>query len=107
MAKRSQSDLALTALAVEAEHRRKAKGLIRYNYGDLVADTTPEERQRIIENYRAGQKHRDPAAAARYVEANDKEDLRAIREKRGIRSEKEGFHPPKKKFAPVAGKKNI
>ena len=101
MAKRSQSDLALTALAVEAERRRKARGLIRYNYGDLVADTTRSERQRIIENYRAGQKRRDPAAAARYVEANDKEDLRAIREKRGIPEEKPGFHPPKKKFAPA------
>ena len=52
MAKTSASDLALTALAVEAEHRRKARGLIRYNYGDLVADTTLEERQQIIENYK-------------------------------------------------------
>ena len=107
MARRQESDLVLTALAVEAERRRKQKGLIRYNYGDLVADTTPEERQQIIENYRAGHKHRDPAAAARYVEANDREDLRAIREKRGIPEEKKSFHPPRKKFARAEGEKNI
>lgn len=105
MAKTSASDLALTALAVEAERRRKAKGLIRYNYGDLVADTTLEERQQIIENYKKGRRRRDPEAAERFTEANDKEDLRAIREKRGIPGEKPGFHPPKKKFAPVKGKK--
>ena len=105
MAKTSASDLALTALAVEAEHRRKARGPIRYNYGDLVADTTLEERQQIIENYKKGRRRRDPEAAERFTEANDKEDLRAIREKRGIPEEKPGFHPPKKKFAPVKGKK--
>lgn len=105
MAKRTQSDLALTALAVEAERRRKARGLIRYSYGDLVADTTPEERQRIIEDYKAGHRHKDPDASSHFVEANDKADLQAIREKRGIPEEKPGFHPPKKKFAPVAGKK--
>lgn len=105
MAKRTQSDLALTALAVEAERRRKARGLIRYNYGDLVADTTSEERQRIIEKYRAGRRRREPEAAERFVEVNDKEDLRRIQEKHGIPDEKPGFHPPKKKFAPVAGKK--
>lgn len=105
MAKQSQSDLTLTALAVEAERRRRIKGLIRYNYGDLVADTTLEERQQIIENYKAQQNRRKPSASERYVEANDKADLRAIREKRGIPDEKPTYHPPKKKFAPVTGKK--
>ncbi len=106
MEKTRENDLALTALAVEAERRRKAKGLIRYNYGDLVADTTPEERQRIIEKYKKGLcPGRNPEAAERFTEANDKEDLRAIREKRGIPEEKPDFHPPKKRFAPVKGKK--
>lgn len=105
MAKQSCSDLALTALAVEAERRRKARGLIRYSYGDLVADTTPGERQQIIENYRRRQKRRDPAAEERYMATSDKEDLRAIREKRGIPEEKPVFRPAKKKTQPVAGGK--
>lgn len=94
MAGRNQSDINLTALAVEAERRRKERGLIRYNYGDLVAEITPEERRQIIEKYRAGQKHQNPAAAARCVEANDEEDLRSIREKRGIQSSKEASRKP-------------
>lgn len=47
-----EGDVALTALAVEAERRRKEKGLLRYNYGDLVADTTPEEREQIVRKWR-------------------------------------------------------
>lgn len=47
-----ESDVALTALAAEAERRRKEKGLLRYNYGDLVADTTPEEREKIVRRWR-------------------------------------------------------
>ena len=105
MAKTSASDLALTALAVEAERRRKARSLIRYNYGDLVAETTLEERQRIIENYQKDRRRRDTESGERFIEANDKEDLRTIREKRGIPEEKPSFHPPKKKFAPVKGEK--
>ena len=84
MAKRNQNDLALAALVVEAERRRKAKGLIRYNYGNLVADTTLEERQQIIENYKKGRRCRDPKAAEHFTEANDKEELRRIQEKHGI-----------------------
>lgn len=59
MAERSQSDIALSALAIEAERRRKARGLIRFNYGDLVAELKPGERQRIIERYKEGL-HRRP-----------------------------------------------
>lgn len=80
MKKRTDSDIALSALAVEAERRRKAKGLLRYSYGDLVAEITPEERQRIIEDYKAGRY--DPGRrSTRYIVANDEEDIRAIREK--------------------------
>ena len=100
MAKTSASDLALTALAVEAERRRKAKGLIRYNYGDLVADTTLEERQQIIENYKKGRRRRDPEAAERFTEANDKEDLRAIREKRGIPGKSPASTHPRRNSRP-------
>ncbi len=92
MTKMSQSDLALTALAVEAERRRKARGLLRYNYGDLMADTTAEERQRIIENYKKARR-RDPKAGRRFAVADDREDLRAILEKRGIPEGEPGFRP--------------
>lgn len=54
MAKRSQSDIALSALAMEAERRRKARGLVRFNYGDLVAELKPGERQDIIDRYKEG-----------------------------------------------------
>ena len=101
---RTQSDINLTALAIEAERRRIQRGLIRYNYGDLVAEITPEERQRIIDDYRKklGRK-KNKSAGERFQGPDDKKDMRAIREKRGIPEEKPGFHPPKKKFAPIAG----
>lgn len=105
MARRTENDLAITALAVEAERRRKNGGMIRYNYGDLVADTTPEERQRIIDDYKFDGRHRNPDASGRFVEANDKIDLRAIQDRLGASEGKPSFHPPKKKFAPIKGKK--
>lgn len=86
MTKRTQSDLALTALAVEAERRRKARGLIKYNYGDLMADTTMEERQKIVERYRkAG--HRKTEDTRKFAEADDKEDVKRFREKVGLDEE--------------------
>ena len=101
---RTQSDINLTALAIEAERRRKERGLIRYNYGDLVAEITPEERQRIIDDYRKklGRK-KNKSAGERFQEPDDKKDMRAIREKRGIPEEAQPFCPPKKKFAPITG----
>lgn len=105
MAKRTQSDLAITALAVEAERRRKQKGMIRYSYGDLVADTTAEERRQIVESYKSGREHREPDASGHFVEANDKMDLQAIQDRLGVQEGKPVFHPPKKKFAPIKGKK--
>lgn len=104
MAKILESDLAITALAVEAERRRKARGLIRYNYGDLVAETTREERKQIIENYKQGRRRRDPEYGERFVEANDKEDLREFLEKCGI-PEENRFDQNKKKFEPVKSTK--
>ena len=101
---RTQSDINLTALAIEAERRRKERGLIRYNYGDLVAEITPEERRRIIEDYQK-RLHRKWSVNGqeRFVERLDKIDMAAIREKRGIPEEVQPFHPPKKKFAPITG----
>ncbi|MBQ7344502.1 MAG: hypothetical protein IJW45_00380 [Oscillospiraceae bacterium] len=62
----SEQDVAITALAVEAERRRKEMGRLRYNYGDLVADTTPEERRQIVEAYR--NRKRRPVSRERFVE---------------------------------------
>lgn len=61
MAKQLPKDVALLALTAEAERRRKAKGLVRYNYGDLVADTTLEERQKIVEDYKKNRSRRKAA----------------------------------------------
>ncbi len=58
MAKRTQSDWALTALTVEAERRRRERGLLRYGYGHLMAETTPEEREQIIREYKRRKKRR-------------------------------------------------
>lgn len=102
---RTESDINLSALAIEAERRRKQRGLIRYNYGDLVAEITPEERLRIIDAYRKRLRWRQRAAdAERFVEPSDKLDMQAIREKRGIPAEKEVYHPPKNKFAKIRKK---
>lgn len=61
MAKQTTKDYALLALTAEAEKRRKALGLRRYSYGNLVADTTPEERQRIVEDYKKSRSRRKSA----------------------------------------------
>lgn len=49
--KRIREDFAIDALALEAERRGKKLGR-QYSYGQLVADTTIEERERIAEAYR-------------------------------------------------------
>lgn len=44
-------DYAIDALSLEAERRRKQMGVPRYSYGQLVADTTPAQREQIAEDY--------------------------------------------------------
>lgn len=46
------ADYAIDALALEAERRRRRMGIPGYSYGQLVADTTPAERESIAEAYR-------------------------------------------------------
>lgn len=103
MAKPTQSDIALSALAAEAERRRKARGLLRFSYGDLVAETSLEERQEIIEAYKKDRRRRVDGTGERFAKPNDKEDLRSIRQKRGIPEEKPVFRPTKKKITPITG----
>lgn len=45
------ADYAIDGLSLEASRRAKALGR-PYSYGQLIADTTPEERERIVESYR-------------------------------------------------------
>lgn len=101
---RTQSDINLTALTIEAERRRKLRGLIRYNYGDLIAEITPEERQRIIDDYRKklGRK-KNRSTGERFQEPDDKKDMRTIREKRGIPEEVQPFHPPQEEVRAHTG----
>lgn len=44
-------DYAIDALSMEAERRRKQMGVPKYSYGQLVADTTPAQREQIAEDY--------------------------------------------------------
>lgn len=55
MDKDIRNDYAIDALALEVDRRKPLKGR-SYSYGHLVADTTPEERERIAERYRKGGK---------------------------------------------------
>lgn len=45
------ADYAIDGLSLEAERRSKVLGR-PYSYGQLVADTTEAQRERIVENYR-------------------------------------------------------
>lgn len=83
MIKETESDLMLTALAVEAERRRKSRGMIRYNYGDLVADTTPEERQEILRSYKKQHARRGTGMKEWFAETDDEKDLLAFCKKSG------------------------
>lgn len=49
---RIPGDYAIDALTLEAERRRKQKGIAKYGYSQLMADTTPAQREAIIEEYR-------------------------------------------------------
>ena len=44
-------DYAIDALAIETDRRSKAHGR-PYSYGQLIADTTPEQREQMAESYR-------------------------------------------------------
>ena len=58
MARKLPNDYAIDALAAEAARRRAARGGIRYGYADLVAETTPQERQEIVENWKRNRSRR-------------------------------------------------
>ena len=61
-------------MTAEVERRKKLTGR-RYDYGKLIADTTPAEREIIAESYRK-RVLRQSASEGKYVEPDDQRDLR-------------------------------
>lgn len=73
-------DYAIDALTLEADRRSKVMGRF-YSYGQLVADTTPEERAAIAEDYRrklekAIRKGRRRVSSGAGVKVEDPADVR-------------------------------
>lgn len=86
MAAKLSEDYPIDALALEADRRAKKLGR-RYSYGMLIADTTPQERLEISEQYRC--KKLRSGETAKYHRRSDKEDVRRVTEKIAARSDKE------------------
>ena len=57
--RKTPGDIAIHALVAEVERRRKLPGLHNYSYGRLIADTTEEERRRIVKRYLTNRVHRE------------------------------------------------
>lgn len=76
MARELPNDYAIDAMTAEVERRRKQLGR-RYDYGKLIADTTPEEREQIAENYRK-RVLKLPVSAGRYIEPDDQRDAEKV-----------------------------
>ena len=78
MAAKLNEDYAIDALALEADRRAKKLGR-RYSYGMLIADTTPQERLEISEQYRS--KKLRSGETEKYRRSSDKEAVRKLKEK--------------------------
>jgi len=74
---KSRGDFAIHALVEEVERRKGKHACGRYSYGKLVADTTPEERERIVERRCAGVRPKS-LGTERFEEPDDAEDIRKI-----------------------------
>lgn len=86
MAAKLREDYAIDALALEADRRAKKLGR-RYSYGMLIADTTPQERLEISEQYRS--KKLRSGETEKYRRSSNKEAVRRVTEKIAARSDKE------------------
>lgn len=86
MAAKLSEDYAIDALALEADRRAKKLGR-RYSYGMLIADTTPQERLEISEQYRS--KKLRSGETEKYRRSSNKEAVRRVTEKIAARSDKE------------------
>lgn len=78
MAAKLSEDYPIDALALEADRRAKKLGR-RYSYGMLIADTTPQERQEISDQYRT--KKLKSGETEKYHRSSRKEDLRRLTRK--------------------------
>ena len=72
---KSRGDSAIHALVEEVECRKNK--FRRYSYGKLVADTTTEERERIVERRCSNVKRRSNGTE-RFEEPDDEEDIRRV-----------------------------
>ena len=86
MAAKLSEDYAIDALALEADRRAKKLGR-RYSYGMLIADTTPQERLEISEQYRS--KKLRSGETEKYHRSSNKEAVRRVTEKIAAQSDKE------------------
>lgn len=86
MAAKLSEDYPIDALALEADRRAKKLGR-RYSYGMLIADTTPQERLEISEQYRS--KKLRSGETEKYRRSSNKEAVRRVTEKIAARSDKE------------------
>ena len=86
MAAKLSADYPVDALTLEADRRAKKLGR-RYSYGMLIADTTPQERQEIIDQYRA--KKLRSGETEKYRRSSDKEDVRRLTQKITALSDKD------------------
>lgn len=77
---KSRTDHRMAALILEVERRRKQTGFHDYSYGKLIADTTPEQRQEIVDRYKENRR-RATGAAGRFQEADDEMDLRRAKQR--------------------------
>ena len=78
MAAKLSEDYPVDALALEADRRAKKLGR-RYSYGMLIADTTPQERQEIADEYR--RKKARGGETEKYKRRNDREEVTRFQQK--------------------------
>ena len=74
---KERGDFAIHALVEEVERRKAKHECGRYSYGQIVADTTQEERERIVEHRCAGIRSR-AGGTERFEEPDDAEDIRRV-----------------------------
>lgn len=86
MAAKLNEDYPIDALALEADRRAKQLGR-RYSYGMLIADTTPQERLEISEQYRSKKLRSGETVKCR--RSSNKEAVQKLQQKIAAQSDKE------------------
>lgn len=78
MGKKLLEDYGIDALALEAERRGKEMGR-PYSYGQLVADTTKEEREEVLRVYREGGRKKRAGGRSVFLEKEKDAEEEAVR----------------------------